>query len=66
MAVYDLATGRAQLVTTTGGLDPSWTRNSRHLVYAKGGSLYLLDSVSRQTARLDNNLTRCSEPAVSR
>jgi len=66
VGVYDLATGQASILTTGGGQDPSWTRNSRHLVYSRGGSLYVLDTRTRQTARLDNNLTQASEPAVSR
>ncbi len=66
IGVYDLSTGQSSLVTTTGGQDPSWTHNSRHLVYSRGGGLWILDTVTHATARLDNGLTQAAEPAVSR
>jgi TolB protein len=65
IGVYDLMTRQVTQVTTDGGADPSWTRNSRHLVFANNGSLFVLDSVTRQFGRLDNNLTECKEPSVS-
>ncbi|CAB4244639.1 Biopolymer transporter Tol [Methylacidimicrobium sp. AP8] len=65
IGLYDLASSTATLLTSGGGQDPSWTRNSRHLVFAHGGSLYLLDSVTKQIAALPNGLSRCSEPSVS-
>ncbi len=64
--VYDLSTRLAKQVSAGLGEDPCWTRNSRHLVYSKEGSLYLLDTVTKQSARLDNGLTNCTEPAISR
>ena len=66
IGVYDLTTHQAKLLTTTGGQNPSWTRNSRHLVYAHNGTLFILDTVTARTAPLDNNLTQCAEPAVSK
>jgi TolB protein len=66
VSVYDLATKQTTQLTTDGGENPSWTRNSRHLVYNNiEGGLYLMDSVSRQNIRLENSLTGCSEAAVS-
>lgn len=65
VCVYDLNTKQVMQVTTEGGEDPSWTRNSRHLVFSNAGALYILDSVTRQFVRLENNLTGCSEPATS-
>ncbi|MDD2677452.1 MAG: biopolymer transporter Tol [Methylacidiphilaceae bacterium] len=62
---YALSSATAVVLSSGGGEDPSWTRNSRHLVFARGGSLYLMDSVSRQTAPLPSSLSRCSEPSVS-
>ncbi|NJK93186.1 MAG: hypothetical protein HC904_16035, partial [Blastochloris sp.] len=52
----------------TGGNNetPSWTRNSRHLIFARSGKLFLLDSVTRQTTALENGLTLNSEPNCSR
>jgi TolB protein len=66
IGVYDLRTGQSSLLTTDGGEDPSWTRNSRHLVYARGGGLWVLDTVTHATARLETGLTQATEPAVSR
>ncbi len=64
--VYDIATRVAKQVSPGLAEDPSWTCNSRHLVYSNNGSLYLLDTVTKQSARLDNGLTNCTEPAISR
>lgn len=66
VGVYDVATRSGTALTTTGGEDPSWTRNSRHVVYASGGSLYLLDTVTKATTRLDTQVKNCTEPSVSR
>lgn len=64
--VYDIEKRTAQQVSPGQGEDPSWTRNSRHLVYSQSGSLMILDTATKLTARLDNGLTNCTEPAVSR
>ena len=65
IGVYDFAQRTGQQITKNGGEDSSWTPNSRHLVYANNGSLYILDSVTKQAKRLYNGLKKCSEPAVS-
>jgi len=65
IGVYDLNKQEASILTTQGGEDPSWTPNSRHLVYESHGSLYLLDTVSRQTLKIDCELKNCYQPAVS-
>ncbi|QSR88018.1 PD40 domain-containing protein [Methylacidiphilum caldifontis] len=65
VGVYNLSTNQASILTTQGGEDPSWTPNSRHLVYASEGSLYLMDTVSRQTTKLNCELKNCSQPSVS-
>ncbi|SDT98346.1 TolB protein [Verrucomicrobium sp. GAS474] len=65
IGVYDLSTGRSVLVTTSGGQNPTWTTNSRHLVYARSGDLYILDTVTGRTAPLPVGLSRCSEPAIA-
>ncbi|VVM05149.1 Dipeptidyl-peptidase 5 [Methylacidimicrobium cyclopophantes] len=62
---YELSSATATLLSSGGGEDPSWTRNSRHLVFAHGGALYLMDSVTKLIAPLPNGLSRCSEPSVS-
>jgi TolB protein len=66
IGVFNLASRTAQLVTSGGGEDPAWTRDSRHLVYANNGRLFLLDTVSHQSLPLPVNAGNASEPTVSR
>jgi TolB protein len=66
IGVFDVAARTAQLITSSGGQDPSWTRDSRHLVYANNGRLHLLDTVSRQSLPIEMSVSGCGEPTVSR
>jgi TolB protein len=66
IGVFDVAARTAQLITTAGGEDPDWTRDSRHLVYSNNGRLYLLDTVSRQSLPIETKVSGCGEPTVSR
>jgi TolB protein len=66
IGVFDVASRTAQLITTAGGEDPAWTRDSRHLVYSNNGHLHLLDTVSRQSLPIEINVSGCGEPTVSR
>jgi TolB protein len=66
IGVFDVASRTAQLITTDGGEDPAWTRDSRHLVYSNNGRLYLLDTVSRQSLPIETSASGCGEPTVSR
>jgi TolB protein len=67
IAFTTLATGEQKVLTSSGTNEtPSWTRNSRHLVYARGGALYLLDSLTRESVQIKNNLGKSSEPSVTR
>lgn len=66
IGVYDVVSRNAHLVTTNGGENPVWTRDSRHLVYDNNGHLYLLDTASRQSLPIDMSISGCSEPALSR
>jgi len=66
IGVYDMVSGQSQVITTTGGEDPSWTRNSRHLVYSHGGAIWILDTVTHQTAKLDIGLSQSADASVSR
>ena len=63
---FDLASRQGHLVTTDGGEDPSWTRDSRHLVYSKDGRLYILDTVTHKSFPIQLSVSACGEPAVSR
>jgi len=66
IGVFDVASRNGHLVTSSGGENPVWTRDSRHLVYDNNGHLYLLDTASRQSQPVDMNIAGCSEPTVSR
>ncbi|HTF43758.1 MAG TPA: hypothetical protein VK641_07670, partial [Terriglobales bacterium] len=66
IGVFDVASRTGHLITTSGGQDPAWTRDSRHLVYANNGHLHLLDTVSRQSLPIEVSTNGCGEPTVSR
>ncbi len=65
IGVFDVATRSGHLVTASGGEDPAWTRDSRHLVYANNGRILLLDTVTHQSLAIPTGVTS-SEPTVSR
>ncbi len=66
IGVYNVASREGKVVTSSGGQDPTWTRDSRHLVYSNGGRLYLLDTVSRQSLPIETNAKGSGEPTVTR
>jgi TolB protein len=65
IGIYSLATRTALLVTSAGGEDPAWTRDSRHLVYANDGRLYLLDTRTKISLPIPVGAS-AAEPTVSR
>ena len=66
IGVFDVASRTAHLITTSGGQDPAWTADSRHLVYSNNGHIYLLDVVSHQSIPLEISASGAGEPTVSR
>ena len=64
VAVTDLAAGGTR--TLGEGNDPVWGADSRHLIFANGGSLILLDAVTGQRTTLVSGVGKVSEPAWSR
>ena len=66
IGVFDVASRNPHLITTSGGQDPAWTADSRHLVYSNDGHLYLLDVVSHQSLPIDTAVSGAGEPTVSR
>jgi TolB protein len=64
IGVFDVASRTGHLITSSGGEDPSWTRDSRHLVYANNGRLFLLDTVTRQATPISTGVNS-SEPAIA-
>ena len=64
LEVRDLASGQTRTVGE--GQDPVWGADSRHLIFASGGSLILLDTQTGQRTTLVSGLGRISEPTWSR
>lgn len=63
----DVASGQQKILPTGGTAEtPSWTRNSRHLVYASKGKLYLIDSYTNRSIEIPNGVSKCSQPSCSR
>ncbi len=64
IAVSNLEGGGAR--TLGDGQDPVWGADSRHLIFANGGSLIMLDVQTGQRTSLVSGLGRASEPTWSR
>jgi TolB protein len=65
--VHNLRTGQSAQATTSGSCeDPTWCRDSRHLVYSRDGTLTLLDTVTGTSTALHTGLGECSEPSCTR
>ncbi|MES2569164.1 MAG: biopolymer transporter Tol [Verrucomicrobiota bacterium] len=64
VAILELASGQTRTVGE--GQDPVWGADSRHLIFASGGSVILLDAQTGQKTTLVSGLGRLSEPAWSR
>lgn len=64
VAILDLEGGHTRIVGE--GQDPVWGANSRHLLFANGGSLILLDAQTGQRSTLASGLGKISEPTWSR
>ncbi len=64
VAVLELGSGQTRLVGE--GQDPAWGADSRHLIFASGGALILLDAQTGQKTTLVGGLGKISEPTWSR
>lgn len=64
VAIHDLNGGGNRIVGE--GQDPVWGANSRHLIFASGGALILLDAQTGQRTTLVSGLGKVSEPTWSR
>jgi TolB protein len=64
VAILDLAGGGVRTVGE--GQDPVWGANSRHLLFASGGSLIMLDSQTGSRVTVLGGAGRISEPSWSR
>jgi TolB protein len=64
VAVMDAQGGGGRIVTS--GENPAWGPDSRHIIVAQSGALYLIDTVtSRKTKALDG-VGKITEPSWSR
>jgi TolB protein len=64
IAVLELSGGGARIVGV--GQDPVWGPDSRHVIFAEGGALYLLDSLTSRKNKILDGLGKITEPSWSR
>ena len=64
VAVLDLNGGGTHIVSS--GENPVWGADSRHVICAQGGALYLLDTVTSRKTKILDGLGRITEPTWSR
>jgi len=64
IAVLDLQSGSTKVVAS--GENPVWGPDSRHILYAEGGALYLLDAQTGKKAKVLDGLGKITEPTWSR
>jgi len=64
VAILDLASSNVRIVAS--GQGPAWGADSRHLIYADGGSVILLDAQTGQKTTVVSGLGKISEPTWSR
>ena len=64
IAILDLASGNVRSLGS--GQGPAWGADSRHLIYADGGSVILLDVQTGQKTTVVSGLGKISEPTWSR
>lgn len=64
VAILNLAEGGSRIVAE--GQDPVWGADSRHLIFANGGSLILLDAQNGHRDTLISGLGKITEPTWSR
>src|SRR6266571_993162 len=64
IAIVDLGGGGARVVSA--GENPVWGADSRHIIFAEGSDLYLLDTVSSRKNKILDGLGKITEPSWSR
>jgi TolB protein len=64
VTILDLASGSTRTVGE--GQDPAWGANSRHIIFASGNSLVMLDTITNQRTTIASGLGKISEPTWSR
>ena len=64
IALIDVGGGSSRILAS--GEGPAWGANSRHLIFAEGGSLFLFDTQTGQKTTLLSGFGKVSEPTWSR
>jgi TolB protein len=64
VAMTDLESGATKIVTGEGER-PAWGPDSRHIVFARGSGLFIIDTASGKEARIIGDLGQISEPTWS-
>lgn len=64
VAVLDLQGGGTRIVGV--GQNPAWGADSRHIIFADGGALYLLDTLTSRKNKILDGLGKITEPSWSR
>ena len=64
VAVMDLQGGGTRIVSS--GENPAWGADSRHIIFAQSGDLYLLDAITSRKTKILDGLGKITEPSWSR
>jgi len=64
IAVLDLNGGGTKIVSS--GENPAWGADSRHIIFAQDGALYLLDTVTSRKNKILDGIGKITEPSWSR
>ena len=64
IATMNLSAGSARVLSA--GERPAWGPDSRHLMYAQGGALYIIDSQTGKKSKVLDGLGQITEPTWSR
>jgi TolB protein len=64
IAVHDLQSGQTRVLCS--GQRPAWGADSRHLLYADGGALFLIDAQTGRKTNVLDGLGKITEPTWSR
>lgn len=64
IAILDLAGGATRVLSS--GENPAWGADSRHIIFAQGGALYMLDTVTARRVEVLSGVGKITEPSWSR
>ena len=64
IAILDLNGGGSRVVSP--GQNPAWGADSRHIIFAQDGALYLLDTVTSRKNKILDGIGKITEPSWSR